>query len=238
MWTRSELKSNAKIVLKENFFTAFLMSLVIFIAGGSGGGNSGGRGAGGNEIGSYITSANLFIIGFAVIILVSVYRVLFGFSLEVGGRRFYIKFSEFKDHTGSIRFAFDGENFRGIVRTMFVKAVYQLLWSLLFIIPGIIKYYSYRMVPYILAENPNIDSDRAITLSREMMNGNKLNLFILELSFIGWYILGALALGVGIFFVNTYYDATEAQLYLFLRKKALEENLCTYEELNLKRDFY
>ena len=92
------------------------------------------------------------------------------------------------------------------------------------------------MVPYILADNPKMGADNAITLSRKMMDGNKFELFVLELSFIGWYLLGLLALGVGILFVNPYYNATEAQLYLVLRENAIGLGYCSYEDLNLQNN--
>ena len=119
---------------------------------------------------------------------------------------------------------------------MFLRGLYTFLWTLLLLIPGIIKSYAYRMVPYILSDNPKMGADNAITLSRKMMDGNKFELFVLELSFLGWYLLGLLALGVGILFVNPYYNATEAQLYLVLREKAIGLGYCSYEDLNLQNN--
>ncbi|MNI95549.1 hypothetical protein D3C73_1538330 [compost metagenome] len=66
-----------------------------------------------------------------------------------------------------------------------------------------------------------------------MTRGHKLDMFVLDLSFIGWYLLGILALGVGVLFVNPYFNATNAELYLVLRKEALNNNLCSYEDLAL-----
>jgi uncharacterized membrane protein len=87
------------------------------------------------------------------------------------------------------------------------------------------------MVPYILADNPNIGYKRAIELSNNMTAGNKFNMFVLDLSFIGWYILGMLAFFIGTLFVLPYHFATEAELYLVLRKNALDSGLCSYDEL-------
>lgn len=89
------------------------------------------------------------------------------------------------------------------------------------------------MVPYILADNPNIGVKKAIALSNEMTLGHKFDMFVLDLSFIGWYLLGALAFGIGVFFVLPYENATDAELYLVLRKNALETNLCSSEDLLL-----
>lgn len=260
MWTRAELKTRAKAVLKNNYLKAFLMSLVLIVSGYGGNSGSGGagssnndsiRGNGGNDWFNYEYSNDLFsgdilnrffdrsevlVIVSAVTILALAYRILIGYQLEVGTRKYFVQSAYYKDNKGCIHFAFDGENIKGIMSTMLLKGVYNFLWSLLLIIPGIIKFYSYRMVPYILADNPNIGSKRAIDLSRIMMDGNKFSMFVLDLSFIGWYFLGVLLFGVGIFLVNPYVNATEAELYLVLRRNALDNNLFNYDEIN--RDSY
>ena len=87
------------------------------------------------------------------------------------------------------------------------------------------------MVPYILADNPNIGYNRAIELSNNMTKGQKFDMFILDLSFIGWYLLGSLLFFVGIFFVLPYENATKAELYLVLRQNALDNNYSSPEEL-------
>lgn len=233
MWERTELKTLARVALKDNYWKAFLVSLVFLFATGRG------SSIRSNDFRDYIAShPNSFIIIVAIFILVTAYRILLGFSLEVGSVKFYVHLSQFKNTQGCYGFAFDSANYKGIISTMLLMNIYSLLWTLLLIIPGIIKAYSYRMVPYILADNPNIGANRAITLSRKMMDGNKFETFVLELSFIGWYLLGMLALVVGILFVNPYFDATIAQLYLVLRKNALDNGTCSYEDLNIQRDYY
>lgn len=89
------------------------------------------------------------------------------------------------------------------------------------------------MVPYILSNNPNIGYKRALHLSKQMTNGEKMNIFVLDLSFIGWFFLGILTFGIGVLFVLPYYNATKAELYLVLRQKALESGLSSKEELNM-----
>ena len=92
------------------------------------------------------------------------------------------------------------------------------LWSLLFVIPGIIKEYEYRLVPYIVSENPTISYKDAQAESKKLMKGNKWKTFILDLSFIGWDILSAFTLGMlEIFFVGPYKASTEAALYETLK---------------------
>lgn len=95
----------------------------------------------------------------------------------------------------------------------FLRNLYVALWSLLFIIPGIIKGYSYAMTPFILAENPNLTASQAISLSQDLMDGHKSELFILDLSFIGWSILAALTLNLGNIALNPYKNAAYTAFY-------------------------
>ncbi|WP_313339735.1 DUF975 family protein [Sedimentibacter sp.] len=236
MWDRVELKSLAKQSLKGNYWQAFLIGLVLALVSGTGGGGSSGRA--GDRTGEYIArNPDIVIIVFAILILALAFRLLLGYSLEIGARRYFVNLAQFKNIKGYFSFAFDGANYKGIIFTMLLRDIFLFLWTLLLVIPGIIKGYSYRMVPYILADNPNVGAENAITLSRKMMDGHKFNTFILDLSFLGWYLLGMLVFVVGIFFVYPYFYATEAQLYLALRKNALEAQYCTYEDLNLRREF-
>jgi len=225
-------------------------------SGGSGGSGSGGSGGWENSAGfggfhwGWSYNGNIFsftdpepnwlpilgaisaIIGI-IFIAAIVIRIFLGYPLEVGGRKYFVQSAQYFNNKGCFRFAFDGGNYLGIVGAMFVKGIFLFLWTLLLIIPGIIKSYAYRMVPYILADNPNIGARRAIELSNEMTRGHKLDMFILDLSFLGWYLLGLLALGIGALFVNPYRDATEAELYLVLRSNAIESGKCSLWELNL-----
>lgn len=105
------------------------------------------------------------------------------------------------------------------IGTLLLMGVKTVLWTLLFIIPGIIKAYEYAMIPYILADDATITCKEAFKKSKEMMKGNKMRLFLLQLSFIGWEILGALALGVGIIFVVPYVEAATAEFYVELKNK-------------------
>ena len=106
----------------------------------------------------------------------------------------------------------------GILQTIFLT-----LWTLLFIIPGIVKIYSYSMTYYVLHDNPNLSASEAITESRRMMNGYKGKLFCLDLSFIGWFLLSALTLGLLGFYVLPYYNAARARFYEDLKNKPTVE---------------
>lgn len=92
-------------------------------------------------------------------------------------------------------------------------AVFTALWSLLLLIPGIIKSLSYSMTSYILADNPGIGGLEAINRSKAMMNGHKMELFILQLSFIGWHILGGITFGIAYIWILPYMSATVANFY-------------------------
>ncbi len=104
---------------------------------------------------------------------------------------------------------------------LLVKELYLALWSLT-IIGGIIKSYSYAMVPYLTAENPDLGANETITLSRKLMNGHKWECFKLDLSLMGWRLLGLLTLGIAdVFWASPYTEACYAELYAFLRSEAL-----------------
>ena len=97
---------------------------------------------------------------------------------------------------------------------MFHYDLRVFLWSLLFIIPGFYKEYQYRLVPYILAEQPDMNYKEALQKSAALMNGHKWKAFVLDLSFIPWHIFGLITCGMGtIFYVTPYHSLTQAALY-------------------------
>ena len=102
--------------------------------------------------------------------------------------------------------------------TMFLEGLYVCLWSLLFVIPGIVKSYAYAMTPYILLDNPELGANEAITKSKEMMKGYKWKLFCLDLSFIGWYLLTAITFGLAMLYAAPLMNAARAQFYEELKK--------------------
>ena len=97
--------------------------------------------------------------------------------------------------------------------TMLLQAVYTILWSLLLVIPGIIKSYSYAMTSFILKDEPEMKNNAAIEKSMAMMEGNKMKLFMLDLSFIGWAILCIFTLGIGLLFLQPYVAISRAAFY-------------------------
>lgn len=99
----------------------------------------------------------------------------------------------------------------------FLRSLYITLWTLLFIIPGIVAGYSYAMTPFLMAENPELTASQAISASKEMMNGHKGELFALDLSFFGWLLLCVLTLNIGNLWLNPYRNAAYAAFYRELK---------------------
>lgn len=110
--------------------------------------------------------------------------------------------------------------------------LFTFLWTLLFIIPGIIKAFSYAMTPYILADCPNVKATDALKLSMRIMKGHKWELFVFGLSFIGWGLLSLLTLGIlDLFFVGPYMQSSCATYYLEVREEALRSGVITMGQL-------
>ena len=169
----------------------------------------------------------------AVIIVAVVIALAFGMALgafllnplQVGVQKFFIDNAD-DQTTGlnrdNIGIAFN-ENYMKVVGSMFTTGLFTALWCLLLIFPGIYKAYCWRLVPYIISENPAITGADAREQSAMMMNGNKWDSFVLDLSFLGWKILGAFTLGIlTIIFTNPYQAATNAELYLTLSGRPSE----------------
>ena len=117
--------------------------------------------------------------------------------------------------------------FSGYIRNvwgLFLMSIFIILWSMLLIIPGLIKAFSYAMTPYILKDYPELSANQAINLSRKMMKGHKFDLFWLNFSFIGWIILCALTLGVAYVWLMPYMQTANAAFYQDLKKEYVENN--------------
>jgi uncharacterized membrane protein len=159
-------------------------------------------------------------------------RIFISNPIQIGESRVYLESIKYrKTRIKRLTYAFKKERYWNSVKTVMIKEIFQLLWNIT-IIGGIIKYYSYKMVTYIIAENPDIKPLDAIKMSREMMNGNKLKTFKLDLSFIGWNILQYITFGIIGIYVTPYWTATYTMLYVELRKEYIELKKYNYELLN------
>lgn len=143
--------------------------------------------------------------------------------VQVGINRFMVKSLDDTARIAEVGYTFD-HNYKNGVKVMFFKDLYVVLWSLLFIVPGIYKAYQYRMVPYILGENPDMTYQEVLQRSKDMMDGQKWDAFVLDLSFILWHMLGGITCGLAeIFYVAPYVNLTDAALYSRLSRKDLAD---------------
>lgn len=159
------------------------------------------------------------IIGSVLLITTIIFAIVLVFDafilnpLEMGCNKFFLKNLEDEATLSNVTAGFE-KGYMNIVKILLRRDIAIILWSMLFVIPGIIKAYEYRMIPYLLAENPNMTWKEAFTESKTMMTGNKWKAFVLDLSFIGWNLLSILTLGIlSIFYVNPYRFSTNAALY-------------------------
>ncbi len=181
--TTSQLKQNAKTTLKGNWGTAICIILV-----------------------------NALITSLATSLGVGIVSLILAGPLAFGLTCAFIALT--RTQKMDFNHLFKGfESFGNTCITGILHSVYIFLWTLLFFIPGFVKSYSYAMTYYILNDNPALSANDAITESRKMMDGNKMNLFILDLSFIGWYILSVFTFGILLLYVVPYHNATKAQFY-------------------------
>lgn len=161
----------------------------------------------------------VFIIVFTVSMIVGVF--IFN-PLVVGARRFFVKELSEGAKVKEVAFAFDN-SYKNIIKIVFFKDLFIFLWSLLLIVPGIIKAYEYRMIPYLLAEYPDMDKNEAFIRSKELMKGQKWKTFVLDLSFFGWNLLSCFTLGIlSVFYVLPYKNFTDAALYHTLTGKVCD----------------
>ena len=246
MWTRAMLKTNARAALKKNYVNIVIVSLIFaFISGAFGSSSAGNRGVSSLNAGDLSKELIAFLtmlLGIIIILgIIWLLLTIFVFNpLKVGVQKFFIENHYSNSGLSSLLWAFK-TNYSNTVKTMFLMQVYLFLWSLLFAIPGIIKSYSYRLVPYILADNPDMNSDDAITLSRDMMNGQKFEVFVLDLSFFLWWILSSITFNiVGILYVFPYIYATDAELYLAIKNGSVDDitNSFNNNPYNNNGDYY
>lgn len=168
-------------------------------------------------------------------LLFVVFRAFIQNALWLTVRRQFVEAQNYDNITPrSYLFLFTRKSYFRACITFFIKEIYQVLWGIT-IVGGIIKFFSYSLVSYIVAENPTLNSKQAITLSRKMMYGHKWELFVLELSFLGWELLNLITAGLfGLLYLNPYIEATIAQFYIKVRKEAIDNKIEGYELLNDK----
>lgn len=216
MWNRQRLKCNARVLLKANYLKVVVVGLILSFLIGSGY-NSARGAAKSNDVDIDVTdlfSRNLafivaMLIGIAGVIAIAllfnvILNIFLWNPLEVGCRKVFVDCRYGNAEWSDILYAFKN-GYGHIGAVMFMKDLFTFLWTLLFIIPGIIKGYEYMMIPYLLAENPDMSRQDA---------------FALDLSFIGWFILGAITFNiVNILYTTPYMELAHAELYHTLKNQ-------------------
>lgn len=234
-WTRKELKEKAKFSVKAFYWKSVLAAFVLALVSGDFGSGSG-RGDNGetteitgnglvDSIGGRYAGILAFVVGLTAVVILAVVVASLALSifvfnpLQVGCKKYFLDASDGNADLHDMGYSFQN-NYMNIVVVTFLQNLFIFLWSLLLIIPGIVKAYQYRMIPYLLAEDPNLSFSDAKRLSTEMMDGEKWDAFVLDLSFILWLLLSACTFNlVGVFWVNPYIAYTDAELYKVLRVK-------------------
>ena len=167
------------------------------------------------------------IIGVVVYIA---FEIFVSIPLMIGLTRYFVLNSKGRADINELVYPYKN-NLMNIILAEIKQFIFVYLWSLLFIIPGIVKGFSYFMVDYIMAENPYIHSSRAFEISKKAMYGYKWKTFLLGLSFIGWIFLGVLTFGIGLLFLVPYMEAAKAELYLDIKASAFERGIIMDGEL-------
>lgn len=190
MKTFNELKSLAKTQISGKIGILFVMFLII--------------------IGISVASSFVPVLG-------TIANYLVNAAFALGGAWVFLRIAKGEEvSVGNIFYGF--EDLWTAIKAQFFMGLFISLWSLLLIIPGIIKAYAYSMTFYILAENKGMPVLEAITLSRKMMDGHKMDLFLLFLSFIGWFILVVITFGIAGIWVYPYLYATLTNFYLSVKE--------------------
>ena len=198
MTSRKLLKQNARDLLDNNIFTEKWLLLALFLL-----------------VEGLILSVSIGTSPFTAG-LTSLLQLIIGGAIELGVTRGLIGVATKEDdrvNFNKLISGFDSSFTQSLVHYL-MKTLMLALWTLLFIIPGIIKSYSYALSFYYLNENTNMSWNECLKKSQEKMKGHKWELFVLDLSFIGWNIVSVVFFGIpGLLWVNPYYAATNAELY-------------------------
>lgn len=153
-------------------------------------------------------------------IILTALRIFVFQVFEIGGSKYFLNNAKDEGEIKDILYPFQSGGYWNVVQIQFVRQVYIALWGILFIIPGIVKSYEYCMIPYLLADDPQLSKKDAFRISKEMMKGNKWKKFTMDMSFIGWELLSAFTAGItGVLYSTPYYMATKTELYSVLKEE-------------------
>ncbi len=223
---RKQIKANARAALSANywpvvgilFLGSILASVVSTVA----------------YVPTYVSTVTAALNGYyseaatatsGVSSVVSILGILIAVFFEVGIAWFaYTVYRGEQPDMGNLFIGFKDGRFGRVLGGMLLVTLYTILWSLLFIIPGIVKAYQYSMMPYLLIDRPDLSIKECFAMSKEMTAGHKWHLFVLDLSFIGWALLAALTLGIlDIFYVTPYLTLAQAGAYDYLKRTRMPQ---------------
>lgn len=251
MIDRSTIKAKAKHGLKRYYWMAVVATLIMTVIQGGVFNSSSGNNSRNymtfnydsfqtdydfsgalDQLVSSITGLPLFLVAVgSIFTLLFILLATYAFTIfvrnviAVGYASYFIKNRDSDVGVGELFAFFKGGTYKNTVLTIFLMDLFVALWTLLLVIPGIIKAYEYYFVKYIIAENPELDWREALQLSKNMTDGRKGELFVFDLSFILWSLASALVpFGFGRFFLHPYIQASKAELYESLKPSVSVEN--------------
>ena len=201
--TRQEIKEWSKQKIKGNMWTILGAILIANLV---------------SSITSVITVENEF-----VALAITIGGGVLSFIMQIGLVKYMINFITDKQNEIEVLFS-KFKDWKQATVVYLHQFINVFLWTLLFIIPGIIKGYAYSLVTYILADNSKISSKEVLKLSEEMMNGHKMQLFTLELSFVGWHLLAILTLGILEIWLIPYQQTATAKFLLDVKESYEKAN--------------
>lgn len=221
MWTRSLLKSNAKQALQERYWRSVGLCLLLSLLG---------IGYSFPRLTAQYRVTSSQLDGMLIAAAISLCWAAFLINpLTVGRNRYFMESRQSATPFSTVTSIFRTP-YLNVVKVMLLTNL-KIALGFLLIIPGIYWSYCYMQVGYLMAENPYLTTCRAMELSKQMMDGEKWNTFVLQLSFIGWYLLCSITFGIGFIFLEPYVQATFAELYAALRAKALANGYTNEYEL-------
>lgn len=204
VFSRKKLKNKAKNVLRKHYWNLFFVLSLLSIP------SLGMQNLPQNES---IAWEILVIYAFSEIFIIS--------PLSVGIYRYMLKGRKKGSYRLSdMMYPFKNE-YLNVVKIMFVMNFYIFMWSLLLVVPGIVKGIEYKFIPYLLAEDTSLTKKEVFQLTRKQTEGIKFDIFVLDLSFMGWYLLGGLFFGIGTIFVTPYHYSTNIELFEQVKGQAI-----------------
>lgn len=200
MLNRRDIKLRGKEAMKANFLICSIVAMIFFAVST----------VVSNSISANENTFTLIRLNLVTYLLV---KSLLVNPLEVGAAKFFLNNREGRANFSDLLYGFTCGSYINVVAIMLMRDLKVTLWTLLFIIPGLIKGYEYYMIPYLLADDCNLTSNSVFERTKEMTNGYKFEIFVFDLSFIGWGIVAVLTLGLGQFYLAPYQCAARAEMY-------------------------